>query len=77
MWFTDDWRTKDELDYLDGLGSHLKERFEPMRVPLSRRRLLELYLETAKSRVEWGAIDAMTCISHATTLLALEPHKPA
>lgn len=55
--------TRNELDFIDGLGS-----FGGSLMP--RRYLLRRYLEAARSRTDWGNIDADIIIERVETELS-------
>lgn len=45
------WTTRDELNFLKGLGSHKDTTIA------NRKKLFERYKNSMESRVRWGAID--------------------
>lgn len=55
--------TRDECDYLDGLGSHCGRPIE------TRRELLMAYIEAAETRWDWGQMDRRAVMDHAVRLL--------
>jgi hypothetical protein len=56
------WHTHDELDFLDGLGTHRPERRSD---DVPRWYLYKQYLTAAAKRVEWGAVKASRACEHA------------
>jgi hypothetical protein len=69
------WTTDSEIKWLNTIGDVLEEeknRNMPVdgRVFIDRKNLLRGYLEAAKNRSNWGAMDRTVCINHAKLMLA-------
>jgi hypothetical protein len=68
------WGTKNELTYLDGIGTHstvgsVRQGLKPV---LTRKQRLQRYLKTMKRRVRWGDINVATIMIY----LSIELSRP-
>jgi hypothetical protein len=54
------WGTKEELKFIDRLGTYTRFRYARK----SRKELLEGYLEGCKSRDDWDSVDKEIIIKH-------------
>ena len=54
------WRTEDELDYIDRLGTHSLSK-----ISRDRKKLLAGYVKAMKERKEWGMVDKIRVMKHA------------
>jgi hypothetical protein len=61
------WTTKDEIEWLDSIGSDDRNDRKPPPIVFLRG-----YIEGAKKRVLWDNMDAKKCVIHANKLLMRE-----
>ena len=64
------WRTKDEIAFIVGLGTHAD--LTSRRTPPDRKKLLRDYIQAAQTRQVWDEIDREACLEIAATILANE-----
>ena len=66
------WTTEQELRFIKNLGTHR----QGYRILLTRLKLLEKYVQTARARFFWGTMNGERVITFAETQLAEEQLKP-
>ena len=73
---SESWTTEQELQFIKNLGMHRQGH----RIILTRLKLLESYVKTARARFYWGAISGEQAIQFAEEQLTEEhlktPHTP-
>lgn len=60
------WKTEDEIQYLNSIGKNLKER----RGTLCKMDCLKRYLKAMDIRVDWGEIEPSIVRAHVNKLLS-------
>jgi len=64
------WKTKHEIEFLKNLGSNNSHSDHRRRSELSRKELLERYIEAANLRADWGKINKKVALMMAHKFLA-------
>jgi hypothetical protein len=63
------WTTADEIDFLNGLGTHTERGMATIQTRLARICKIKAYIESMKTRREWGNVDPEAVRKHAEEMM--------